>query len=274
MLLTYADNNLVRDTPNTLTELKLDGIRLIVSKTDKVRLYTRHNNNVTSKFPELLDTPIDEGTILDGELIVTDENGHPDFEAVMSRFQSKKSKVSVVFCAFDILRYRGIDVTSLSLLERKKLLSEAFEETSHYKLIQPVNGSATAYFEVVKRFGLEGIVIKDLFSSYIPDTRRKSWRKVINWIYADVTISGLRKKKFGWLTSTTNPDGLFTPSGIVEFGVSPEQKRAFKLFSKQLICKEDNNFIYLEPKIKIKVKTRNWTKNNMLRSPVFVEFTL
>ncbi|PLS04773.1 hypothetical protein CVD27_10985 [Neobacillus cucumis] len=36
-----------------ITELKLDGIRLILSKIDnKVRLYSRHNNEVTAKFPE------------------------------------------------------------------------------------------------------------------------------------------------------------------------------------------------------------------------------
>lgn len=38
-----------------ITELKLDGIRLIYSVdfAGKVRLFSRHNNEVTSKFPEL-----------------------------------------------------------------------------------------------------------------------------------------------------------------------------------------------------------------------------
>ncbi|MRD45552.1 ATP-dependent DNA ligase, partial [Bacillus thuringiensis] len=48
-----------------ITELKLDGIRLIVSKFDnKVRLYTRHHNEVTSKFPELLQIDIPDGTVI------------------------------------------------------------------------------------------------------------------------------------------------------------------------------------------------------------------
>lgn len=38
-----------------ITELKLDGIRLILSKFNyQIRLYTRHNKEVTTKFPELL----------------------------------------------------------------------------------------------------------------------------------------------------------------------------------------------------------------------------
>jgi DNA ligase 1 len=72
-----------------ITELKLDGIRLILSKIDnKIWLYTRHNNEVTAKFPELLTIDIPAGTVLDGEIIVTDPAGKPDFEAVMSRFQA------------------------------------------------------------------------------------------------------------------------------------------------------------------------------------------
>ena len=56
-----------------ITELKLDGIRLILSKFgNQIKLYTRHNNEVTKKFPELLQMDIPDGTILDGEIIVTD----------------------------------------------------------------------------------------------------------------------------------------------------------------------------------------------------------
>ncbi|MGG0053002.1 ATP-dependent DNA ligase, partial [Bacillus atrophaeus] len=47
------------DDENYITELKFDGIRLIFSKFDnQIKLYTRHNNEVTNKFPELLDLDI------------------------------------------------------------------------------------------------------------------------------------------------------------------------------------------------------------------------
>jgi DNA ligase-1 len=61
------------DDDSYITELKLDGIMLTFSKIDNnVRLYTRHNNDVTYKFPELLTIDIPNGTVLDGEIIVTD----------------------------------------------------------------------------------------------------------------------------------------------------------------------------------------------------------
>lgn len=91
MLLHKADNNEPFNSNLHLTELKLDGIRLLVDTQDGVRLYTRHNNEVTGKFPELVDNiPIESGTTLDGELIVTDSEGKPSFESVMERFKSKR----------------------------------------------------------------------------------------------------------------------------------------------------------------------------------------
>nr|WP_317853541.1 hypothetical protein [Neobacillus sp. Marseille-Q6967] len=43
------------DSSDYITELKLDGIRLVysVDNAGKVRLYSRHKNEITSKFPEL-----------------------------------------------------------------------------------------------------------------------------------------------------------------------------------------------------------------------------
>jgi DNA ligase-1 len=274
MLLQYAANNEPYNKKDHAAFLKLDGIRLIVSNLDELKLYTRHNNDVTAKFPELYNVPFEKGTILDGELIVSDRQGKPDFEAMMQRFQSKSSKVKATFCAFDIIRYRGIDITSLPLHKRLLKLNEAFEDTEQYKHVQQANGDTIQYFEVVKKFGLEGIVIKDLNSKYQVDTRSYSWQKVINWTYADVFICGYKKDGFGWLTSILDKNGRMIPSGIIEFGVTPEHKKAFNSIRKQLTVSEDKLFVHLEPKIRVKVKTRNWTKNGMLRSPVFVEFII
>ena len=94
---------------------------------DKLYVYTKHNDLITNKFPELYNCPLPEGTILDGELVIMDEQGKPDFEAMSARFLSRKNKKPVVFYAFDILRYKGIDVTGLTLLRRKELLDQGFD---------------------------------------------------------------------------------------------------------------------------------------------------
>jgi len=77
------------DTPfsdgRCIYEPKIDGHRLELSRSNgKTRLFTRHNNDVTAKYPELITDGPD--MILDGELAVIDPvTGIPDFELTMSR---------------------------------------------------------------------------------------------------------------------------------------------------------------------------------------------
>lgn len=274
MLLQYAENNLPFDSPNHAAELKFDGFRMVLSKMDQVRLYTRHNNEVTTIFSELLDIELPNNTILDGELILTDEQGKPDFEELQKRFKSKRDKRKVTFVAFDIVMYKGVDVTGLPLFRRKELLEEAFPESKRHTKSRFMTGSPVDVFEVVKGASLEGIVIKDVNSTYKVNKRSWDWQKVINWTYADVYITGYRKKEFGWLTSIIAENGTLRPVGILELGVTPDQKNEFNRVRKKLTYKEDKNYVYMEPFVKVRVKTRNWTKNGMLRSPAMESFVL
>ncbi|WP_281176978.1 hypothetical protein [Neobacillus massiliamazoniensis] len=70
-------------------------------------MYSRHKNEITSKFPELHNLGISAGTVLDGELIVSDKQGKPDFEALMSRFMSSMDKTPITYVAFDVLGQEG-----------------------------------------------------------------------------------------------------------------------------------------------------------------------
>lgn len=274
MLLYNAKNNKPFYSKNHIAELKLDGLRCIISNMDKLYVYSRHNDLITHKFPELLNCPVPEGTILDGELIVMDDQGKPDFEALSVRLFAKKNKKPVVFCAFDILRYKGIDVTGLSLLQRKELLDKAFHENEHYKKVKVFEGNAVDYFEQVRKRGLEGIVLKSKkeHNKYEIEKRSIQWQKVINWTYTDVYIYGYRKNNFALLASIDAADGSKFPVGIIESGVSITHKIALDRVKKRLVYKEDKNFAYMEPRIMARIKTRNWTQSGRLRSPVFLEY--
>jgi DNA ligase-1 len=276
MMLYNAKNNQPFYSKNHIAELKLDGLRCILSHMDKLYVYTRHNDLITHKFPELLRCPVPEGTILDGELVVLDDQGKPDFEAMSARFLSKKNKKPVVFCAFDILRYKGIDVTGLSLLKRKELLAQAFSENENYKKIEMFEGNAVEYYEQVRSRGLEGIIIKSKKenSTYEINKRSIRWQKVINWTYADVYISGYRKNNFALLASIDAADGSKLPVGIIESGVTPLHMKAIEGVKRRLVFKEDKNFAYMEPRIMARIKTRNWTQSGRLRSPEFIEFVI
>ncbi|MGG3561676.1 hypothetical protein ABES03_08730 [Neobacillus rhizosphaerae] len=257
------------DDNSYITELKLDGFRTVWTKfDDKVRIYTRHNNDITSKFPELLSLPIPNGTVLDGEIVVTDQQGKPDFEATMERFMSKRSGHEISFCVFDIIYFKGEKLTNRPLLERKEVLTKAIpEDSKRLNKVQWIKGNAEQYFELIKEHNLEGIVQKRADSLYQINKRSQDWLKVINYQLEDVYVSGLRKDEFGLLLNFQN--GKY--AGLLEFMVPEERKAFYKQYS-DFIVEENDKFVFLDPKMKLKVKYRNLTKKGLLRIPSFVEW--
>lgn len=270
MLLHKAPNNLPFNSAQMLTELKLDGFRLILSKFNGVtKLYTRHHNEVTSRFNELLNLPLPDNIVLDGELIVTDELGRPDFEAVMERFHSRKSTHEVVYAVFDVLYYEGEKVTHLPLIERKSILEKVIPNDSDKLVkVQWTLGNAVTYFDLVKQQELEGIVQKAMNSTYQVNSRSHDWLKVINYSFAgDIRIAGYRKDKFELLLQF--PDG--SPAGKMEF-MPKDDRKIFYALQKKLKINESDKYVYLDPILKCQVKYRNLTKKGFLRIPSFVDW--
>lgn len=59
--------------------------------------------------------------------------------------------------------------------------------------------------------------------------------------------------------------------GFMEF-MKPDAKKEFYKQYHNYIVEENKIFIFLEPKIKCRVKFRNYTKAGLLRIPSFVEY--
>ncbi|MEK4273107.1 ATP-dependent DNA ligase [Paenibacillus sp. FSL R7-0026] len=263
-----------------LFEPKVDGHRLIYSQqSGNVRLYTRHNNDCTQQYPELL-LPFDFDIILDGEVACTDPlTGLNDFEAVMSRFSTRQhSKVQqltktlpATFAIFDILQYKGQDIRKLPLVERKAILQGLQLPSNSFGVVPHIEGAGEALYAQIEAMGMEGVVGKRKDSQYV-SRRSRDWQKVINWSHADVFITGYKKAEFGWLAAVPDPTGKMRPVGIIEHGPSPKHKQAFRGVCQQLVTGEDKYNVYLEPRIQARVKMRNWTKSGLLRIPVFDQF--
>jgi ATP-dependent DNA ligase len=100
-------------------ELKHDGYRaLLVKDGDRLNLFTRRGNDLLSFFPEVAaDLRKLPDCAIDGELVVLDEHGKPEFHQLRGRCAMKDpqrvglaaaSKPAAVF-AFDLLQLRGKD---------------------------------------------------------------------------------------------------------------------------------------------------------------------
>jgi len=274
MLLEKRDETF--DDERYVFQPKIDGHRLILSRMDgEVRLYTRHDNDVTRKYPELHNVPVDaDSVILDGEVARMDDTGWIDFELIMERFrltrepwilEAMRTK-PVIFYVFDVLHYNGEDTRKWPLAERLALLERIVTPNRHFSPVISVDGRGTDLFNVIKSHRLEGIVAKRKDSLYV-GRRSDSWLKVINYQYAEVTIAGYRKDEFGWLAHI---DGR--PAGMIELAVPAEARRAFYVAAQSIVTGEDRNFVYVKPAIKARVRFRNYYKSGMLRAPEFVSF--
>ena len=276
MLLEYAENNEPFEDDRYLVQLKFDGIRLLVSNMDKLHLYTK-NMDVTARFPELHAPPVSTGTIIDSELIVTDDRGHPDFEACLARFNSKKSKHRLQVCAFDILFYRE-DVRGYPIERRLELLEKDLQENETYSRARCFNGSAINLFEIIRSAGLEGQVYKKKGSKYlsrqqpcspgVKGTRSPQWLKLLNYDRADdIRITGYSKRDKSWLIGRVEGDRLI-PLGGIELGVTAEHRKMVWPRLQRSVVSENKQFVFVDPVITCSVKHRGYYKSGMMRLPV------
>jgi DNA ligase-1 len=125
-----------------------------------------------------------------------------------------------------------------------------------------------ALYKVIGDKGLEGIVAKKKNSKYV-SKRSENWLKVINYQYAEVSISGYKRGEFGWLVEHEG-----RTVGCIELAVPSDAKKAFYKVAQSIVTGQDKHFVYVKPLLKVRVRFRNWTSNNMLRTPEYVEFAV
>ena len=106
-------------------ELKLDGYRaLAYLKNGKVELRSRNNNSFNKKFGPVY-TSLKEwniNAVVDGEIVVLNEEGVPDFNGI--QLWEKQKKGQLVFYVFDILWLEGIDLMQEPLFKRRDILRQ------------------------------------------------------------------------------------------------------------------------------------------------------
>jgi bifunctional non-homologous end joining protein LigD len=107
-------------------EVKHDGYRtLLIIERRKARAYTRNGFDWTERYPGIAKaaTKLDcRSAIMDGEVIVQNEYGGSDFDAIKSAIRWTPQRL--VFCAFDLLHLNGKDLRERPLLERRAELKE------------------------------------------------------------------------------------------------------------------------------------------------------
>jgi len=210
-------STLPRDADEWAVEVKWDGVRAIAyCRPGRVQLQTRNLNDVTAQYPELKRLSRRLGSfdaVLDGELVVFDEHGHPSFELLQQRIHQTEPNVvrrrmkshPVVYVVFDLLYFDGHDLTGLPYERRRQVLDSLDLDGESWRTPGYSVGHAAELLEASREQGLEGMVLKRLDSPYAPGKRTGAWLKVKNTLRQELVIGGWtpgegrRKKHLGAL---------------------------------------------------------------------------
>ena len=110
------------DDPAWVFELKYDGFRALAAVADgRGRIFYRSGSDATAAFPEVaaaLGRLRCSDALLDGELVVVDGRGRPQFQRLQQRFQLRRTpdqaraaaEHPACLFAFDLLRLDGRDL--------------------------------------------------------------------------------------------------------------------------------------------------------------------
>jgi bifunctional non-homologous end joining protein LigD len=168
------------DHQDWVFELKHDGFRAVAYIEDgSCRLISRKQIQYKS-FPALAQAlaklPV-KTAILDGELVVLDQNGRSQFLQLMRR-----RRADACFYAFDLLWLDGEDVRQLPLIERKRRLRRLIRGHDRLLFADQIQGSGIELFQAICARDLEGIVAKHRLGPY--EAMPMTWFKILNPDYS------------------------------------------------------------------------------------------
>ncbi|MEM9042520.1 MAG: non-homologous end-joining DNA ligase [Actinomycetota bacterium] len=179
-------------TPRWAYEVKWDGYRTLVHVDDGMaRLQSTAGHDVTDRWPELGaigDAVNAESAILDGELVVLDDDGRPSFSLIQRSGGSDGRPA--LFQAFDVLRIDDVDTVDLPYVDRRRLLDQVLDDGDSWRIPAHHLGDGAALLAATASQGLEGVIAKRTDSRYAPGRRSKDWRKVKNRLRVLLPIGG------------------------------------------------------------------------------------
>ena len=174
-------------SPDWLFELKFGGFRALALRQETgVRLLTRHGSDLTVAFPEVATAlnALPERTALDGELVIFDADGRPQFEHLGRAWLTSASAIKAAsrrrpatLMAFDILVCAGVDVRSSPIELRKRWLAERVGKGRHLRPVLPIEAHGNRLYSEAVALKLEGIVAKRKGSRYRAG-RTDDWLKI------------------------------------------------------------------------------------------------
>jgi bifunctional non-homologous end joining protein LigD len=282
-------------------EIKFDGYRAIALKNGAdVRLFSRNENDFSSKFPAVVDAIASlgaEDAVIDGEIVALDAKGVSSFQ-LLQALEIGARPPPIFYYAFDLLQLNGGDLRRNPLVERKAQLQQLLKNApAPVRFSASFGDSAGKLLKQAKRLGLEGLIGKRADSLYESGKRNGAWIKLKLQREQEFVIGGY-----------TNPEGLRVNFGALLVGFYENKKLKFcgkvgtgfdarllgSLHSKlKTISREACPFVnlpelrgnhcspritvaemkkcrWVRPEMVCQIRFSEWTCDEKLRQPVFL----
>lgn len=273
------------DHPDWLFEVKWDGYRALAELRDGgVSLYSRNQISFTQKFSPVAEAlkKFNFEALLDGEIVVVDDQGHPDFQMLQDYHKSPKGHLR--YYVFDLLHFRGHDLTGLPLLRRKELLKKILPSVPNIQFSDHIEKEGVLFFKAAKEKGLEGIMAKMAQSPYQIGRRSRQWLKVKTRLTQEGVIAGFTEPRggrnfFGTLVLGVYQGNELTYIGHSGGGFTAKRLKEIRGKLAPLVQKEcpfkvtpETNApaTWVRPELVCEVVFQGWTDEGLMRQPVFL----
>ncbi|KPX24352.1 ATP-dependent DNA ligase [Pseudomonas syringae pv. delphinii] len=273
-----------------LYEIKFDGYRMLTRiQNDEVRLFTRNGNDWTDQLPEL--TKALKGLKLqdswfDGEVVVLDEQGLPDFQGLQNAFDAGHSK-NIFYYLFDMPFLSGEDLREVPLEQRREALKQVLG-SQRSRLLRYSDAFQAGHQDIVASaaaMGLEGVIGKRAGSAYV-GKRNADWIKLKCRLRQEFVIVGYTapqgsRSAFGALLLAVNDDaqGLVyagrVGTGFTEATLKHVHKQLKPLhreespLAKKLTSAQARGVQWVEPTLVCEAEFAQWTREGIVRQAAF-----
>jgi len=268
-------------------EIKFDGYRMLARiDDDGVRLFTRNGHDWTAKLEHLAQAlgrmKLKHGWI-DGEIVVLDEAGTTDFQALQNAFDRARTG-HIVFFAFDLPYYDGHDLTGVPLLERRAFLASVLRKPpAAVRYSETFDAPPRDIVLSACKIGLEGVIGKRKDSAYT-SRRSPDWIKLKCSRRQEFVIGGYTDPKgsrvgFGSLLVGVHDDaGDLVYAGGVGTGFNDRSLADLLARMQKLAIDErpfrnrtenDRRAHWIKPVLLAEVTFSEWTSDGHIRHGVF-----
>jgi bifunctional non-homologous end joining protein LigD len=277
------------DSPGWIHEIKFDGYR-IEARLDhgKVRLLTRKQLDWTHRFERIAKAVAAlpaETALLDGELVVENENGISSFSLLQTDLKDGRGN-RFVYWIFDLLYLDGRDLTKEPLNVRKAALKRLLKGQTRkgpVRYADHFDEPGSVIFKHACEMGLEGIVSKLRDAPYRPG-RSENFIKVKchnaqEFVVVGFTPATAMPNAVGALTVAFHDDGELRYAGRVGTGYTHETARdlwrrlkALKIDRPPVNLPKDErrkNVIWVRPELVVETEFRGLTHDGLLRQAAY-----